>query len=1040
MKHNLDLLGFFAHHKVAGNLLMAIMILGGLFALHKLNIRYFPNFDLDIISVTVDWSGASAEDVETAITIPLEQSLKSIDNLRNMTSTSSQGISAITLELVEGTDTVIALNQVKQKVDEFRNLPTDAEEPRVVNVARYEQIARLLLFGPEDISELRTLANLFEQQLLDRGIDKVDISGLPKQELAIQISHSDLQHLGIGLDEVGNRIKALSRDIPAGTFGEGDAATELRSLDQRRDELGFSSLPVISDENSRINLGAIAQIRRQNLKGGATLSVDGSPAVELVLRRSQYGDSLRAAAIFQEWLAETRATLPDGITLKVYDETWQLIKDRINLLIKNGSGGLILVVSILYLFLSARVAWWVAVGIPVSFMATLLILYFAGGSINMISLFALIMALGIIVDDAIVVGEDALAHYQAGEQPLLAAEGGAKRMFAPVIASSLTTIAAFLPLMLVSGPTGKIMFSIPLVIIAVISASVIESFFVLPAHLRHSFLHMPRTENHGLQQWFNLRFIRFKEGPFSRLITLTLSYRAIAISTVVSLLIITVGLLAGGRIKFNFFPSPEATMLYANAGFVPGTPRPEVTRFLQYLQQTLQKTDSELSDRPLVLTSFVHHGTGISNKGGNEHQGDHLGAMTVELVEPDQRTVRNADFIQAWRDHIVLPAGLDTFTITSRTVGPPGRDLTIRLSGNQADALKQAALELTETIGTIPGISDIEDDMPYGRNQLVYKLTPAGEALGLTVAALGQKLRTAFDGKLVQLFQDGPDEIEVRVKLAQQDRDTLSALQNLEIRLSNGDTVPLSTVAEWQPQRGFEILRHADGQLALELSAEVDARINNANLIIQSLQQHTLPQLAAKYGIDYSFEGRSADQRETMSDMRYGLMIGLVLIYLVLAWIFASYGWPLVVMCAIPFGLIGAIFGHLLLGIDLTILSLFGFFGLSGIVVNDSIILVSFYQKLRNKGMDVRQALVEASKQRLRAVILTSLTTIAGLAPLLFETSLQAQFLIPMAVSIAFGLMFSTVLVLLIIPVLLSYHEDIHAWLLKLRQKNKGVA
>ncbi len=1039
MKHRGDLLGFFAHHKVAANLLMLIMILGGLYALHKLNIRYFPNFDLDIIRINIVWSGASAEDVETAITIPLEQSLKSIDNLRNMTSTSSQGVSSITLELVEGTDTVIALNQVKQKVDEFRNLPTDAEEPSVINVARYEQVARILLYGPEDISELRTLANTFEQQLLDRGIDKIDIIGLPKQEVAIQISHSDLQQLGISLDEVGNRIKALSRDIPAGTFGEGDAATELRSLDQRRDELGFSVLPIVSDESSRINLGTIAEIRRQNLKGGATLSVAGNPAVELVLRRSQYGDSFRAAEIFRQWLAETRETLPDSVTLQVYDETWQLIKDRINLLIKNGGGGLILVIGILYLFLSTRVAWWVAVGIPISFMATLLILYFVGGSINMISLFGLIMALGIIVDDAIVVGEDALAHYQAGEQPLLAAEGGARRMFAPVIASSLTTIAAFIPLMLVSGPTGKIMFSIPLVIIAVITASVVESFFVLPAHLRHSFLHMQRTPSKGLQLWFNQRFELFKNGLFKQLITHALHYRAIAISAVISLLIITIGLLVGERIKFNFFPSPESTMLYANVGFVPGTPRTEVTRFLHHLQQALHETDAALSAQPLVNTALVHHGTGISNKGGNEHQGDHLGAITVELVEPDQRKIRNADFIKAWRKHISMPPGLDTFTITTRTVGPPGRDLTIRLSGNKPEILKQAALKLTGAIAPIPGISDFEDDMPYGRNQLVYKLTPAGEALGLTVAELGQKLRTAFDGKLVQLFQDGPDEIEVRVKLAQQDRDTLSALQNLSIRLPNGDTVPLSTVAEWHAQRGFEILRHADGQLAVEISAEVDARVNNANLIIESLQQNLLPQLATEYGIDYSFEGRSADQRETMTDMRYGLIIGLVLIYLVLAWVFASYGWPLVVMSAIPFGLIGAIFGHLLLNIDLTILSLFGFFGLSGIVVNDSIILVSFYQELRNQGMQVRQALVEASGQRLRAVILTSLTTIAGLAPLLFETSLQAQFLIPMAVSIAFGLMFSTVLVLLIIPVLLSYHEDIHAWLLKFIRKNKHI-
>ncbi len=1026
MKHQPDLLGFFAHHKVAANLLMIMMITGGLFALHKLTVRYFPQFDLDYITVSVAWSGASAEDVESAITFPLEQNLKSVDHLRKMTSTSSQGVSSITLELDEGTDTINALNQVKQKVDEFRNLPTDAEKPSVINLARYEQVARILLYGPEDPTELRILSNNFEQQLLDSGIDKVDINGLPEQKISIQISHDELQHLNISLDQVGQRIKQLSQDIPAGTFGENDVATELRGLDQRRNELGFSSLPIISDQTTRINLGDIAVIKRQNKKGGVTLTVDDKPAVEIVLRSSDTGDSFKAADIFRNWLQETRAVLPPGIHLYVYDESWQLIKDRITLLLKNGGGGLVLVIAILYLFLSPRVALWVAIGIPVSFMTTLLILYAVGGSINMISLFALIMALGIIVDDAIVVGEDALTHYQMGEQPLMAAEGGARRMRAPVIASSLTTVAAFIPLMLIGGPTGKILFDIPLIIIAVIIASVLESFFVLPGHLRHSFLHMARTEQEGWHKRFNDRFDRFKSNQFKKLITITLQNRSIALSLVLALLIIAIGLLAGKRLKFHFFPSPESAILYVNAGFVPGTPKSQVDQFLHHLQQTLYQTDAELSDQKLVLKVISRHGTSISSKGKAEHTGDHLASMTLELEQPDHRKIRNTSLINAWKQRIHKPAGLEILSITSRIVGPPGRDLTVRFTGNTADVLKQAALEFANTIQSIPGISDIEDNMPYGRNQLVYKLTPRGEALGLTVAELGQQLRTAFDGKLIQLFQDGLDEVEVQVELPENQRQSLNAINQLEIRLANGESVPLSNVAKWHSKRGYEILRHAEGKLAVEISAEVDSKINNADLIIESLQKNIMPQLASRYGIHYSFEGRSADQAETMADMRYGLIIGLILIYLVLAWVFASYGWPLVVMAAIPFGLIGALFGHLFLGINLTILSLFGLFGLSGIVINDSIILVSFYQNLANQGMVTHDALVEASCQRLRAVLLTSLTTIAGLVPLLFETSLQAQFLIPMATAIAFGLLFSTILVLLIIPVLLSYYEDLH--------------
>ncbi|WP_305906639.1 efflux RND transporter permease subunit [Methylomarinum sp. Ch1-1] len=1035
MKHQSDLLGFFAHHKVAANLLMIMMILGGLFALHKLTVRYFPNFDLDVITVSVVWNGASAEDVETAITIPLEQNLKSIDNLHKMTSTSTQGLATITLELVEGTDTIDALNQAKQKVDEFRNLPADAEEPSVINVARYEQVARILLYGPAEPAELRILSNRFEQELLDSGIDKVDVAGLPEQEIAIQINHNDLQQLGISLDQVGQRIQQLSQDIPAGTFGEADNATELRSLDQRRSELGFHSLPIISDSTSRINLGDIAVIKRQDEKGGVTLSVDGKPAVELVIRSSDYGDAFESAEIFQRWLQQTRQGLPPGVNLYVYDQSWRLIKDRISLLLKNGGGGLLLVVAILYLFLSTRVALWVAVGIPVSFMATLLILYGVGGSINMISLFALIMALGIIVDDAIVVGEDALAHYQAGEQPLMAAEGGARRMRAPVIASSLTTIAAFIPLMLIGGPIGNILFDIPLIIVAVIIASVMESFFVLPGHLRHSFVHMARIEQESWHKRFNDHFEHVKNVYFKKLVKLTLHHRAIALSLVIALLITALGLLAGKRLKFHFFPSPESAILYVNAGFVPGTPKQQVDRFLSHLRQTLTETDQALSAQALVLKAISRHGGSLSNKGRAAHSGDHLASMILELEEPDRRTVRNNDFIKAWKQRIRKPAGLDVFTITSRSVGPPGRDLSVRLTGNTPEILKQAALEFAQTIRSIPGVSDIEDDMPYGRNQLVYKLTPAGEALGLTVADLGRQLRTAFEGRLIQLFQDGLDEVEVRVKLPEQQRQSLNALNQLEIRLANGNSVLLSNVAEWRSKRGFEILRHAEGKLAVEISAEIDSKINNAELIIDSLRQTLMPQLASRYDIQYSFEGRSADQAETMADMRYGLIIGLTLIYLVLAWVFASYGWPLVVMSAIPFGLIGALFGHLFMGIDLTILSLFGFFGLSGIVINDSIILVNFYQHLIQQGMSTHDALVEASCRRLRAVLLTSLTTIAGLAPLLFETSLQAQFLIPMATAIAFGLIFSTVLVLLVIPVLLSYHEDLHGFFVRYKEK-----
>jgi multidrug efflux pump subunit AcrB len=1021
--HQNDIIGLFAHHKVAANLLMAVMILSGIFALDRLNVQFFPSFDLDLVTVRVVWTGASAEDVEEGITNPLEQRLRSIDGLRKMTSTSAQGIASITLELSEGIDPLLGLDQVRRLVDDFRNFPQDAEKPEVALVTRYESVARVILTGLERPDELRHLARRFESELLERGIDKVDIRGLPPEEISIQVDQARLEELGLGLPEIGERIAAFSRDIPAGAIGRGEATRELRSLDKSRDVVEFAQLPIRTEETLNLQLGDIAEIERVPRDATLRLSMNGSPAVEMVLQRAETGNSLAAAKVLDNWLEETRPLLPPGVELLVYDASWELIRDRIMLLVTNGAGGLILVVGILFLFLSGRVAFWVAWGIPVSFLATLFILYIAGGSINMMSLFALIMALGIIVDDAIVVGEDAMAHHQMGEDPLLAAEGGVRRMLAPVVASSLTTIAAFLPLMLVGGVIGNILNVIPFVIIAVILAALLESMLVLPGHLRSAFIHSHKVTPDSLRGKLDRGFERFREGIFRPLVTLAVHYRFSTIAGAVATLIIAIGLVAGGRLGFVFFPTPEGQIITANATFVAGTPRRQVDALLEQLDRTLWETEQSFDQGKLVNIAIALHGSKADSSGSSA---DQLGALQVELIAPDARDVRNEEFIRAWRERIELPAGLEGFSIASRRAGPPGRDLTVRLFGGDADTLKDAALDISEVLKGLAGVSAVEDDMAFGREQIIYSLTPAGKALGLSVAELGQQLRTAFDGQLVQIFQDGADEVEVRVKLPRVERERLGSLERLNVRLADGTSVPLTTVAQWRTQRGFEILRHAEGKLAVEISADVDSDVNNVGAIIEGLIESTLPELQAAYGINYSFEGRSADQRETFSDMRKGLVLGLILIYIILAWVFASYGWPLVVMAAIPFGLTGALFGHWLIGIDVTILSLFGMFGLSGIVINDSIILVKFYQELLDQGVASREALIEAACQRLRAVLLTSLTTIAGLTPLLFEKSVQAQFLIPMATSIAFGLAFATLLILLVIPAMLSIHDSLH--------------
>ncbi|MBK1717108.1 efflux RND transporter permease subunit [Thiocystis violacea] len=1030
------LIAVFARHRLLANLLMASMFILGAIALTRMNIQFFPTFALDVIAVRVVWSGASAEDVENGIIIPLEERLKTVDDVKKLTSTASQGIASLSLELRDDADPMLALDQVRQRVDEFRNFPQEAETPQISRISRYESVARLLVSGPS-LAELRPWIRQFERELLARGIDRVDISGLPEERIAIEVPGRTLETLGLSLDGIGEQVGRIARDIPSGVAGEADGARELRGLEQRRDPVAFEDLAIVSDQRGLVRLGDVATIVREARPASLSLSaipvgesedaMAGAPAtVELLVQRAEQGHSLKAAKIFDDWLNDTRPTLPPAIELTIFDAQWESIKDRIDLLIHNGLQGLTLVLLLLFLFLPGRVAFWVAMGIPTAYMAALALLWAFGGTINMISLFGLLLTLGIIDDDAIVIGEHAEARFRQGLTPAEAAIAGARRMFWPVVASALTTVAAFLPLILVGGIMGNILGDIPFVAIMVLMASLMEVFLVMPSHLRAAFEHHAVASVPRWRQRVNAGFDHFRDRMYRPLVVLALRWRGVTVSLVAVLMILAVGLMAGGRIQFVFFPTPEAQIVFANATFVAGTPRDQSAAFMAEMERALMMTEQKFGG-DLIEAAVARLGATVSVEAGGSAKGDQLASILVELTPSEDREVRNEEFLATWRDNIRMPAGLESLVISSRRSGPPGRDLTVRLTGDDAAKLKTAALELAQSLEGLPGVSDMVDDMPFGREQLIYRLTPAGQALGLTTESLGKQLRAAFDGHLAQLVQVGQDELEVRVLLPRLERVRLSALEQLLVRVPDGSFVPLTTVAAWDTQRGFEALRHADGRLAVEVSADIDRALATPDNVREALERELLPKLVTHYEVDYSFEGRAADQRETLGDMRLGLILGLGLIYMILAAVFGSWGWPLVVMTAIPLGLVGAVGGHWILGLDLTLLSLFGLFGLSGIVVNNAIILVSMYHELRDEGMEVDTALVEAAVSRLRAMLLTSATTVVGLGPLIFETSLQAQFLIPMAVSLAFGIGFSTILVLIFTPALLSLHESLHA-------------
>ncbi len=1011
----------FAKHRVAANLLMVIMIIAGAIGVDRLRTQFFPTFELDIITVSVAWSGATAEDVQEGLTIPIENAIEELAFIESIDATSQFGSASLRIELVEGTNLPQALDDVSQRIDQNLALPEGAEDPMVSSLTRYEDITNLLITGPLTPFELQKLALQAEQELLARGIRKVDFRGLPTREMQIEMTAETLASLGLTLDTLADRILTQARDLPAGTAGRDDGERQLRSLEQGRTQTDISNT-LIALNGTRIStrLGDIATVRDRVNPKAPYLTFRGQPAVEIIPQRTENDSTLTMAEITNQWIAETQSQLPSGTQLIVLNERWQYLNDRINLLLENGLTGLLFVVIILYLFLNQRVAFWVTLGIPVSFLATLAILWMIGGTINMISLFGMIMALGVIVDDAIVVAEDTLSLYQSGQTPVKAALNGSERMLAPVISSSLTTIAAFSPLLIVGGVIGSILKDIPIIVICVIAASLIECFLILPGHLQQSLNRGHRHEDGKIRQALDRGFIKFRDNVFQPFVGVILRAPALTLVTALTLFILSIGLISGGRVKFTFFPSIDGTTLWAGAQFTTGTTPHEVDQFLNHLEDSTQAVNEEFGGRVIRYTLQQHRQ--LSAPGVRGGTGDHYGTLKV-ILTGELEGPPNDVIIDAWRDKIRLPGGIEKFSIRQAQGGPPSKPIEIKLTGGNAETLKAASLEVQNALRRYPGVSNIDDDLPFGAEQLVVQLTPQGRQLDLSSQQLARQLRGAFEGRTLQTFYEDGIEVDVLLSLSEMERNRLATLDQLPIVTPSGAIVPLPVVASVEARRGLDKLRRTDGRLSIVVSADVNNLTTNAAEILTDMRATALPEVTAKYGLQSNIQGRAQDREETFADMKVGVLIALTMIYIILAWVFSSYSWPFAVLIAIPLGLTGAIGGHWLMGLDLTVLSLFGFFGLSGIVINDSIVLVDTYRRLIKAGEDHIEAIVKASCLRFRAVLVTSLTTIAGLTPILFETSPQAQFLIPMATTIVFGLAYGTVLVLMIVPSVLSLIE-----------------
>ena len=1032
------IIGLFVRHRNASNLLMIGMILAGLFALGKLNTQFFPTIGIDFIRVAIVWPGASAADVESNIVNAIDREVRHLDSVKRVVSFAREGVASVLVEFETGASMDTAYANVEAAISRITTFPEDSEEPQIQRVIRYDTISRIVVSGAIGESALKTLAKQLRDDLIARGIDQVALFGAREDELWVEVDPKTLRRLDLSLGDIAQRIQESSQDQPSGTLG-GRLEKQIRSLGLAKDARAIGGVEIrATDSGEKIYLRDIAILSDNFAEDNPVGLRNGRAAIELHIQRATSADALEVAAIVARYIEEIRGTLPPTVQLETFDVQASLIRDRINLLLRNGVSGLILVLLVLFLFLDVRVAMWVAIGVPTAFLATLAFMLASGQTINMLSLFALIMMLGIIVDDAIVVGEHSAALRTRGLSPVDAAAGGAQRMLAPVMAASLTTIAAFLPILMIGDVIGQVVQAIPMVVVAVLIASLIECFFVLPGHMRAS---LPRDEARRLwgSDRFDGHFDRFSEGPFRRLVELAVLWRYTTVAIALAMLILSLGIVAGGRIGFQFFPAPETDTIFANVVFAPGTERRVTEEMIRELESAMLRTEEKLGDGPgsLVASSFGR--VGVSQ--GEQFRtvsGDHLGGVHAELIPSDQRDVRTPQFIDAWRDEVRSMAGLERVSVFAKQVGPPGREIDIRFTGGSAEALKMASLEVRNLLTRYPGVSDIEDDLPYGRNEVLMAVTPRGRALGFTTESVSRQVRDAYEGRIAKKFARGDTEVTVRVQYAR-DKVASDSLRNLYLRGPRGADVALSEVVTFTEKSGFARIRREDGVRQIAIVGEIDEAVTSSQAVLGSLVEGGLDEIAERYGLSYRFAGRAEEQAQTMADMKLGAMIALASIFIILAWVFASYVRPLIVMAIIPFGLVGAIIGHLIMGYDLTVLSLISLLGLSGILVNDSIILVTTIERRRAADNEaLLAAVVRGTQDRLRAVLLTSLTTIGGLLPLLFETSLQARFMIPMAVTIVFGLFVATMLVLLLVPALFVIQHDAAEFVARLRGR-KGA-
>jgi multidrug efflux pump subunit AcrB len=1018
---------FFARHPTAGNLLLVFLCLLGLSALPGLQRETFPDFAAEEVQIQVVYPGASTEDVEEAICQRLEDAIDGINDVEEMRCLAREGVATAVVEMVEGGDLPRFMDDVKSEVEAIDSFPEQIEIPIVKELGRTDNVVAVAITGPMSNRDLRAYAEQIKERMQRLPeVSQVEIEGFSDQQLRIEVSAAALREHGLSLSDVANAVARQGIDLPSGSLEGRERDLLLRFTDLRRSPRELAGLIVVGAESgAEIRLEEIAEISDRFELDEEKILFNGRRAAVLQVIKTKQQDTLVVKDAVSRFLDQLRPRVPQGVEFTLTRDRSSIVRDRLSLLLKNGAQGLLLVFLVMWLFFQGRFAFWVAMGLPVSFLGALFFMNLLGLTINMITMVALLIAIGLLMDDAIVISENIATHLRKGKGPYRAAIDGTRQVAPGVISSFLTTIAVFGPLAFLSGHMGKVLQFIPMVLILVLAVSLIEAFLILPHHLAHSLKHH-RDRPGRLRSRVDRGLSRFRDHVLGRIVDFAIHRRYWFVGGVVALFLLSLGMLVGGKLKFQAFPDIEGDIIEARLLLPQGTPLWRTEAVVERITRGLAQVNAEFSPlqtdgRVLVKNVQVRFNV---NQDANEN-GPHVATVTADLLTAEERVGKLDDIINRWRETVGEQPDVLALNFKEPVIGPGGLPLEIRLYGADLKQLKAASLELQGWLARYRGVFDLTDDLRPGKPELRLRLREGALALGVDATLVASQLRAAFYGVTASEIQVDNQAYEIDVRLARADRAGLSDLEAFRILTPAGDQIPLSAVASIQRDRGYSRIQRVDGVRTVTLSGDLDTRLNNAREIVNHTQRDFLPQLFERYhGVSAGVEGQSKDTARTGGSMLRSFAIGLVGIFVLLSFQFRSYAEPVVVMLVIPLALMGVIWGHLLMGLPLSMPSVIGFTSLSGIVVNDSILLVEFLKLRAREGLAIVEAAKLASRERFRAVLLTSVTTIAGLTPLLLEKSLQAQILVPLATSIIFGLLTTTLLVLLVVPALFSILSD----------------